>query len=395
MTSPRVLVLENHGFARSVMVKMLHRLGVREVLQASDGEQALVQMHLSGGVDIVVCDLVDKGLDCLEFLGYARETGMVRAVILCSELRPALHRTLAQMNSLSGLQLLGVMQPPVQLRLLHRALNRYRMPVPGFEVLEPPAELPSEDEVRRGLALGEFRAWFQPQFFLANGAVAGAEALVRWEHPAKGVLLPRDFLAAVLAYDLIDPMFKQLLEQGLCLLGILRRQGLHLSLSFNLHASQLANNDLVEHIQRALQRHEFAGSVLQFELTENGLLEMAPGTQESLLRLRLLGCGLAIDDLGSGFSSLNLLCQLPFNQLKFDGELVQHEHQPCWQAMVASTLALARSLDMQLVIEGVNSRSMQDALVGLGCEVGQGFFLARPMSGHDLLQWLSTCDGQS
>ncbi|KHA72483.1 hypothetical protein NZ35_14995 [Pseudomonas chlororaphis] len=392
MTSPRVLVLENHAFARSVMVRMLHRLGVRDVLQASDGEQALVQMHLSGGVDIVVCDLLDKGLDCLGFLGHARETGMVRAVILSSELRPRLQRTLGQMDTLAGLQLLGVIQPPVPLRVLHRALHRYRTPHPALNVRVPPRELPSEDELLRGLALGEFRAWFQPKFYLASNQVAGAEALVRWEHPASGVLLPGEFLAALVAYDLINPMFKQLLEQGLCLLGILRHQGLHLELSFNLHASQLADHELVGHIQSALQRHGFTGSVLQFELSENGLLEMPPGTQESLLRLRLLGCGLAIDDFGAGFSSLKLLCQLPFNQLKFDAERVQHLYQPCWQTIIATTRALANSLDMQLVIEGVSSRSMKEALIGLGCEVGQGFHLARPMTGHDLLQWLTSRD---
>lgn len=395
MTSPRVLVLENHAFARRVMVKMLQRLGVREVVQACDREQAMVQMHLSGGVDILVCDLIDKDLDCLAFLGHAREAGIVRAVILCSELRPALHRTLSQMSSLSGLQLLGVIPAPVQLRHLHQLLQRYRMPHPALTLIEPPRELPGEDEVRRGLALGEFRAWFQPQFLLANDSVIGAEVLVRWEHPGKGVLLPEDFLAAVLAYDLIDTMFKQLLEQGLCLLGILRRQGRSLTLSYNLHASQLANSELVGHIHCALQRHGFAGSVLQFELSENGLLDMPPDTRESLLRLRLLGCGLAIDDFGSGFSSLRLLCQLPFNQLKFDGELVQHRYEPSWQTLVTTTLALARSLGTQLVIEGVSSRSMQEALVALGCEVGQGFHLARPMTGHVLLQWLTSADSQA
>ncbi|WLI10913.1 MULTISPECIES: EAL domain-containing protein [Pseudomonas] len=389
MTSPRVLVLENHGFARSVMVKLLQRLGVRDVVQASDGEQALVQMHLSGGVDIVLCDLADKGFDCLEFLSYASQIGMVHAVLLCSELRPELQRTLGQMGSLSGLQLLGVIKQPIQMRALHRMLQRYRVRRPMVEAQVLPRELPSEDEVRRGLALGEFRAWFQPKCVMTTGTIVGAEALVRWEHPAKGVLLPREFLAAVLAYDLIDQMFKQLLEQGLSLLGIVRRQGLSLELSFNLHASQLADSDLVGHIRRALQRHAFQGSTLQFELTENGLLEVSPVTQENLLRLRMLGCGLSIDDFGVGFSSLKLLCQLPFNQLKLDGEFVQRLHEPGCRAMVASTLALARSLEMQLVIEGVSSQRIRDALVALGCEIGQGFHLARPMTGHGLLQWLA------
>ncbi|WP_460063798.1 response regulator [Pseudomonas sp. S2_H08] len=86
MTSPRILVLENHEFARNVLVRMLQRLSVRDVLQAPDAEQAMVQMHLQGGVDIVICDLTDRGLDCLEFLRVASHSGMVRAVLLCSEL---------------------------------------------------------------------------------------------------------------------------------------------------------------------------------------------------------------------------------------------------------------------------------------------------------------------
>jgi EAL domain-containing protein (putative c-di-GMP-specific phosphodiesterase class I)/CheY-like chemotaxis protein len=394
MTSLRILVLEKHDFARSVMVKMLQRLGAREVVQARDNEQALVQMHLCGGVDVVVCELLGSGTDCLEFLRCAHQAGMAGAVILSGDLRPELQRAIGQMDALCGLQLLGVIRHPVQLHVLHRALHRFRTAHSSLETPPLPRDLPSEDDVRRGLALGEFRAWFQPKFFLQSGEFAGAEALVRWEHPAKGLLLPGDFLGAVLAYDLIDTMFKQLLEQGLCLLGILRRQGLELELSFNLHASQLASGGLVTHIQGALQRHGFAGSVLQFELSENGLLEIAPATRENLLRLRMLGCGLAIDDFGSGFSSLKLLCQLPFNQLKLDGQRVRHLYEPCWKTMVETTLALARSLDMQLVIEGVSSGAMHKALVALGCEVGQGFYLARPMTGHDLLQWLRPAPDQ-
>jgi len=388
MASPRILVLENHEFTRSVLVRMLHRLSVPEVLQAADAEQAMVQMHLQGGVDIVLCDLTDRGLDCLEFLRLASHSGMVRAVVLCSELPPELSRTLGQMASLAGLQLLGVLNRPVQLRSLNRLLQRYSRgrSVPTLEPLS--TALPSEDEVHRGLALGEFRAWFQPQFQLHSGAVSSVEALVRWEHPARGILLPGDFLAAVLAYDLIDQMFKHLLEQGLSLLDVLRRRGVALVLSFNLHASQLSDNDLVEHIKQTLERHGFKGSVLMFEVAENGLLDCPCGIQENLLRLRLLGCGLAVDDFGVGFSSLKLLCQLPFTQIKLDGRFVQNLDRQRNRAMVASTRVLARSLDMDLVIEGVSGPKVLEGLLALECERGQGYYLARPMNGHDLLKWL-------
>lgn len=389
MVTPRVLVLENQGFARTVLVKLLQRLGVREVLQASDSEHAMMQMHLQGGVDIVVCDLADRGLDCLAFLRCASNIGMVRAVVLCSELQPELRRTLEQMVGLAGLPLLGVISHPIKLHSLHAILQDYGICATDAVTARARNELPSEDEVRHGLALGEFRAWFQPQFDLHSGAVVGIEALVRWEHPARGVLLPCDFMAAMLTYDLANQMFKQLLEQGLGLLGILRRQGTPLELAFNLHASQLGSRELIEHIKGALDRHAFKGAVLTFELAESGLLNCTRNIQENLLRLRLLGCSLAIDDFGAGFSSLKLLGQSPFNQLKLDSSFVQDLDRSRNRTMVISTLALTRALNMNLMIVGISSATIHNFLRELGCDTGQGFYLAQPMNGRDLLQWLN------
>ncbi|MFJ2367238.1 EAL domain-containing protein [Pseudomonas sp. NPDC087697] len=389
MNSPRVLVLDNQGFQRDALIDMLQRLGVRDVLLASDAEQALEQLHVSGGVDIVLCDLAGRPLERLEFLRCASQLGRVRAVVLCSELSPELHRAVGQMASLSGLELLGVLSQPLQLRSLHLMLHRY-----SHRRQFPPAKpaslqvLPSEAEVRRGLGLGQFRAWFQPKVDLASGALVGAEALARWEHPSRGVLLPKDFLAAMLAYDLIDEMFKHVFEQGLSLMRILFRQGLELELAFNLHASQLVGSELLGHVQRTLQCHQLPGSSLMFELAENGLLDLPPGTEENLLRLRRLGCGLSIDDFGSGFSSLKQLCHLPFSQIKLEGEFVQNPLAPHNRAIITSTLALSRSLNMSLVIEGVSSQDVCDALIAMGCQTGQGYYLARPMTCQGLQQWL-------
>lgn len=388
MSSPRVLVMEKQGFQRNVLVRMLQQLDVHEVLQANDAEQAMALMQRSGGVDVLFCDLGSKGVECLELLRYSSQIGLVQAVALFSEQQPELQRAVGQMPFFSGLKLLGVLDVPLQLRALKRVLKRFRLPQPPLLETLALAELPSEDEVRRGLAMGEFRSWFQPKRVMSDGSLAGVEALARWEHPQRGVLLPKDFLAAVLAYDLIDEMFKQLFDQGLKMLGVLRRQGISLELAFNLHASQLASPELIEYIQRTLLHHDVCGSALVFELAENGLLDLQPIVQENLLQLRMLGCGLSIDDFGVGFSSLKLLCQLPFNQIKLDGEFVNNLAEPRNRAMVISSLALARALDMSLVIEGVSSRHIRDALVAMGCQIGQGFYLARPMTGHDLLQWL-------
>ena len=388
MDTLRVLVLDNQGFQRDTLTHMLHRLGVGEVLHACTAEQAWVRLHEADGVDLALCDVSNRALERLEFLHGASASGRVRAVALYGELPLELHRAVGQMVSLSGLEMLGVLGQPMLLRELQAVLHRYRhgrrMP---FSARRTEPALPSESEVRHGLDRGQFRAWYQPKVMLNGGALVGAEALARWEHPSRGVLLPNDFLAAVLAYDLIDDMFKQLFDQGLSLANTLRAQGRALELAFNLHASQLASAELIEHVRRALQHHQLPGASLTFELAENGLLDLPASVEHNLLQLRGLGCGLAIDDFGSGFSSLKQLCHLPFSQIKLDGECVQRPLEPHNRAIIASTLALGRSLGMDLVIEGVSSRGICDALIAMGCQTGQGYFLARPMTCQAFEQW--------
>lgn len=389
MISLRILVLEKHSAQRNAMVVALQQLGVLNILQASTGEQALALLQRQGAVDVALCDLTHKGMDCLDFLNCAGQLLMVRSVILYCDFQPQLRRAIEQMASFSGLQLLGTLSTPIQSKALHKVLLRYQRQCPITASIPSPATaLPNEEDIRRGLALGEFRAFFQPKFVLADGQVSGVEVLARWQHPTKGLLLPRDFLAAVLAYDLIDVMFTQLLEQGLSLLSILRRDGRALEMSFNLHASQLREMGLIDHIRQALERYGISAANLTFELAENGLLEIQPRVQEGLLRLRVMGCGLSIDDFAVGFSSLKLLCQLPFTEIKLDGEFVRSIHEPRSKALIASTLALARALNMTLVIEGVSKQQESHALIKMGCEQGQGFYYAKPMSSHELLTWL-------
>lgn len=155
----------------------------------------------------------------------------------------------------------------MNVRALKKVLQRYNR---NGLIVSPSSEvasvLPSEEDIRRGLDLGEFLAYYQPKFVLSSGDGAGAEVLVRWQLPVRGPLLPKDFLAAVLAYDLIDEMFKQLLEQGLSLLSVLYRSNHSLGLAFNLHASQLQGNGLTERYLSLAQAFCLAGIRLDFRI---------------------------------------------------------------------------------------------------------------------------------
>ncbi len=389
MMSLRVLVLDTQLSSRKHLAESLAVLGVRAIYQAGRCDKAMTTLRHAEGVDIVVCELNRDTFEHFDFLLAAAEEGLVNAVVLCCELEPQLHRALERIDLFSKVSLVGVIGratvAPQLLQILSTYIRRkallHSLPSITFT-------LPTEQEIRRGLAGGEFKAWFQPKFNLLREELCGVEALVRWEHPSRGVLLPREFLSAVLAYDLIDDMFKQVFAQGLDLLEALGQRGRHLEVAFNLHASQLASFDLPGFVEAALMERRLPGSAVLFEVAENGLLNMSLATTGSLVRLQRLGCGLSIDDFGVGFSSLTLLCELPFNQLKLDGTVVQDLSDQNSKTMLACAVALARAMQMSLVVEGVSSQAIQDTVIAMGGTFAQGFHLAKPMTAKRLLQWL-------
>ncbi|AZE22383.1 diguanylate cyclase/phosphodiesterase [Pseudomonas chlororaphis subsp. aureofaciens] len=278
-------------------------LRIEHVLSAGNAAQAEAYIQRRGVIDVVFLDLNDSSIDHRELLRIAGELGNVRTLVVYSELQLELCRAAIQVKTLFDIKLLGVLDKPLQLTALQKLISRFvRSQIPpsastwACSMIEH--ELIPEEQVRHGLVSGAFQAWYQPKFNLCDGQLFGAEVLVRWDHPVRGVLLPKDLLAAVLAYDLIDDMFKQLLDQGLLVLSRLRKQGVEIGLSFNLTASQLVHDDLVEHILHRLEQHRLSGTVLIFEVIENSLLNLPVPAYENLLRLYQAGCGLSIDDFG-------------------------------------------------------------------------------------------------
>jgi len=394
-TSLRVLVLEDHLFQRSVAVNLLKQLGCGEVLEAGNGTEALAVLQGAGSVDVVVCDLQMEGMDGLEFIQRISATGQVGAIIVSSGLPGDVRRAVSQMGALLGVNMLGDTGKPLQVEtlqlLLERALSTRR------STPQPPSslELADEQQVRRALLEQQLQAYYQPKFDLHSGAVLGVEVLARWNHPFQGVLSPAVFLPAMERSGLMDDLLFCLMQQALVLQGQALSQGLALDLAFNLHAAQLADVELTARIKTLLATHQTPCASVTFELTESGLLEVPAVSLENLVRLRMMGCRLSIDDFGAGFSSLQRLCQLPFTEIKLDAEFVRGLlHEPRCRAVIGSTLALGQTLGMSVVIEGIETTEQHQALLALDCTQGQGYWHARPMNGVDLLRWLQRSAGR-
>ena len=385
----RVLVLEDHPFQRSVAVNMLRGLGCREVFEASDGAQALALLDLIGTVDVALCDLQMEGMDGLEFLQRVGASGQVKSVIISSSLSVDLRRAVHQMVALLGLELLGDVGKPLHRQVLADLLASFVDRPVAYRPAAGAVTLASEAAVRQALGQQQLHAWYQPKFNLHTGEVCGVEVLCRWLHPTRGIISAALFMPVLERCGLLDELLFAQVEQALAVQRSARANGFALNMAFNLHTVQLANAELTTTLKTLLARQGACGAGLTFELTESGLLEAPATSLESLVRLRMMGCRLSIDDFGAGFSSLQRLCQLPFNEIKLDADFVRNlAHEPRCRAAISSTLALGETLGMSVVIEGIETDAQRRELLALGCTQGQGYWYARPMSGADLLSWL-------
>lgn len=380
MQNLNVLVLEDEPLQRLVTVTALKKVMPGQVHEAASGSEALALLEHCERMDIAICDLKMPGMDGLAFLRHASHSGKLHSVILCSQIEPILRQTTVSMIRRLGLNFLGDLGKPFNLERLTTLLTRYQNQRHGLVTALKKSELPTLADVIRGLDNGEFEPYYQPKVALDNASLQGAEALARWNHPQLGVLPPSHFLHIMEHHSLLDRLFWQLFDQGLALRRKLAQKGIPLSFSFNLHPSQLASQTLTESITALLVLFQVPSSSITFEITETSLISAPASSLENLVRLRVMGCGLAMDDFGAGYSSLDRLCELPFSQIKLDGTFVRKMgHHPRSSAIISYTVALARSLGMSLIIEGVETREQQERLLELGCDIAQGFVFARPM----------------
>ena len=385
----RALVLEDHPFQRAFAVKVLQQLGCTEIFEAEDGEQALALLQQIGAVDITLCDLRMNGMDGLEFLRKASHSNLVGAIIISSSMSSDLRRSVQKIISLLGMQLLGDAGKPLRPEVLAPLLEKYSaLPYKPLS-RAPDLDLPDSQEVAQALHDHQIKAYYQPKINLHTGEIYGVEVLARWLHPIKGILSPAIFMPTLEHCGLMDELLFDQMNQALALQKQVSEKNIDLNFAFNLQTSQLAGGQLTQRVKSILDQFDLPGSGLTFELTEGGLLEASAASLETLVRLRMMGCQLSIDDFGAGYSSMQRLCQLPFNEIKLDTEFVRTLQEQRCQTIISSILALGDSLGMSVVVEGIETLEQRDKLLDMGCSRGQGFFYARPMSDADLLSWLT------
>jgi len=243
-------------------------------------------------------------------------------------------------------------------------------------------------DLRQAAARNQFELYYQPKIHAPSGEVTGAEALLRWHHPQRGMVSPTVFIPIAERHGLIGTLGQWVIDEACRQARAWRDQGLRMRVAINLSVHQLRQPDLAERIARALRHHQVHPQLLTCEITESVAMEDAEGTMKIFERLAAVGVNISIDDFGTGYSSLAYLRKLPAGELKIDRSFVLDlETSADARAVVDAVVKLAQALGLKVVAEGVETEAQSEILRELGCHELQGYLYAKPMSAKALALW--------
>jgi diguanylate cyclase (GGDEF)-like protein/PAS domain S-box-containing protein len=250
----------------------------------------------------------------------------------------------------------------------------------------------SIERIRQGLADEEFVLYYQPKVKLRNGALVGAEALIRWQHPKRGLLAPGMFLHEIEDHPLGVAVGEWVIDTALTQIELWQKQGLSVPVSVNIAAYHLQQPDFVARLRVLLDRHpSVSPSQIELEVLETSALEDIAHVSAVIVACTQMGIGFALDDFGTGYSSLTYLKRLPVRVLKIDQSFVRDMlDDPDDLAILDGVLGLANSFGREAIAEGVETEAHGETLLRLGCELAQGYGIARPMPAADLPIWRDT-----
>jgi EAL domain-containing protein (putative c-di-GMP-specific phosphodiesterase class I) len=387
----KFLAVEDHEFQRGMLLKMLARLGATQVSTAADGYAALeIVMSPGAAIDIIISDLDMPGMDGLEFMRHVGEAHIPVSIILASAMESVLLDSVETMTRAYGVKILGVIQKPITPEKL-AALIKLHLPAQANPNLPQTDALSfTIEEIVQGIRNDEFEPFFQPKVELAGGRIKGAEALARWRHPQKGIVAPYAFVGPLEEHDHIDKLTWLMLSKAVDFCCEWRtKSGLDVSVSVNVSAKSLTDMNFADRVTELVKCKSLDCRNIILEVTESAATTDIGHSLETLSRLRMKGFGLSIDDYGTGYSSLQQLARIAFTEIKLDQSFIKSATtQQAARIILQSSIDMAKKLGIVTVAEGIETEKDWDLLRELGCDLAQGYFIARPMEHSAYHEWV-------
>jgi EAL domain-containing protein (putative c-di-GMP-specific phosphodiesterase class I)/CheY-like chemotaxis protein len=382
------LIVDDEPIQRKIAGRLLLTLSVGEVIETDDGAQALEIILARGAeVDLVICDLDMPKMDGMEFIRKLSDVVPSPALIINSSHKVEILESVGRMAKAYGLRVLGSLEKPLTRSALETLLLNVAT---RDEAHERPNTEETELDLAKCLAEGRFTPFFQPKLRFDDSQVTAAETLIRLDMGDGEIISPNRFIPDVVEQGLITEVTLALLGATLSIVSAWNRAGRHPHISFNLSPESLDDVDFGGNLHQLVTTAGVSTKDITFEIVESEISRDFRRSLETTSRLRMLGFGLSIDDFGTGFSSMEQLGMLPFTELKVDQSFVTGIcDNPQKQAMVTSTVRMAKDLKLTVVAEGIETEEEAEFVQAAGCDYGQGYWLSRPIAAAAFTDFLA------
>ncbi|RJG02460.1 EAL domain-containing protein [Noviherbaspirillum sedimenti] len=384
----KILLVDDDAFALQLLSRQLANLGFVNIVPCLRAQEALVWLESnSAHFGLIFCDLQMPEMDGVEFVRQLVHIGYRGGLALVSGEDERVLQTAERLARAHRLDVLGALHKPVAPQALQEMLARHARRVAGKPDATPRTYTPQQ--LRQAIDDGQLINHYQPKVAFASGELIGVETLVRWQHPDDGLVEPDQFIGIAEDHGMIDDLTRMVLGAALRQGGAWHAGGLPLQVAVNISMDNLGALDFPDVVERAAAAAGMPLTHLVLEVTESCLMKDPLSPLDILTRLRLKRIGLSIDDFGTGHSSLAQLRDIPFTELKIDRSFVHGASRNAYlQVILEASLGMARQLGMKTVAEGVEESEDWHLLRACGCDVAQGFLVARPMAAAELPGWL-------
>jgi len=386
-----LLVVDDSVVQREHAVRLCRALGVPTVHEAANGAEALELLaRLQPAPQVLIIDLEMPVMDGVELIQALHERRLDIPFIVASTCESSLVSAVTLMAQEHGQRVERALSKPLTAAALRDMLQRCaedparRKPRP-----RAPSAACDSNALARAIAAGEITQHYQPKVDIRSGLLRGVEVLARWFDPVLGHVPPDCFIPAAEQHGLIQGLTLSVLDQSLAQAARWHARGLALTVAVNLSPRLLESSTLVRDVGDVVARHGLKPEHLMLEITESSLVSSQGLALGTLARLRMQGYGLSIDDYGTGFSSMQQLSRIPFNELKIDRSFVDGAHASVsLRAILRSAIEMAQRLSISSVAEGIETLQDWRLLRSYGCNIGQGWLIGKAMPADDLRGWL-------
>jgi EAL domain-containing protein (putative c-di-GMP-specific phosphodiesterase class I)/ActR/RegA family two-component response regulator len=389
----RIMVLDDEPFMLKLLKHMLAGLGFSAVTTCDSGLAALECIDASESPpDLILLDLNMPQMDGIEFVRMLVERDYAGSLVLVSGEDERMLQMAEKLVQAHQITVLGHLRKPVSLEGLVKVMDLWRPIRNGPHIAK---KIYAVSELRAAIDNNELVNYYQPKVDVATEAVVGVETLVRWRHPTDGMVFPDQFIGLAEAHGLIDDLTHVVLTAAMAQTRAWHKAGLHLRVAVNISMDNLSSVAFADFVADSVRAAGVAPQDVVLEVTESRLMLDQRAPLEILARLRLKRFRLSIDDFGTGHSSLTQLRDIPFDELKIDRSFVHGAwHDETALAMYYVSMALGEQLNMEVVAEGVEDSDDWELVRRTGCDLAQGYFIAKPMPAADLAGWIQSREVQ-